>query len=166
MTHGDLVTSCFKNVVATAGRFCGSRPGLDIGDAVSAGTMALVDGARRYRPLNPDAGAAGLWHFIKARVKGSMADAERTRWATNRVDGRGPRFRPIGRRQFATSSEPPDPFIVESLGILTPKERELIRMIYWEGESAAAAGVRLGYSVYRGPQIHREALAKLREWLA
>lgn len=169
MRYGDLVTSCFPNVVAAAGRFCARHPRVNNSDAVSAGTEALIDGAMRYRPDRPVVGPAGLWHFVKLRVVGSMLDMERKDRGLDRNNGK-PRLLSLDSTKrndaFTTLDHHPDPFIVQSLGILTPKERELIRLVYWEGETASDAAVRMGLSLSRGPQIHREALRKLREWLA
>ena len=163
MKHGDLVMECYPNVLTGAKLFCRRWPGVNYSDAVSAGTEALIEAADRFAPVN-NVTAGNLWHFVKMRIAGSLTDMVRQDRATHR--GTGKRRLVALRRDFPRPDACHDPFVVQALGVLTPREREAIHRLFWEGMNYAEAAAAMDVNPSRVYQLKKTALARMRNYLA
>jgi RNA polymerase sigma factor (sigma-70 family) len=91
----------------------------------------------------------------------------------NAIDARGVAFAgELPEQQDLLSSrmiETPQPertiFLLELLSLLSPKEKQIIHLYYWEDQSHDRIAQTLGLAVSNITKIRQRAIKKLREWL-
>ena len=171
-----LVRSLARRMAPTA------RPYLELGDLVSIGTEALLKASRRYDASRKVAFGTFAYQRIRgAMVEGLGAAGPHSRGRRRRRAGRPePRALPVfceydDRRQVTAGRGELAAMVVEridchrlsdrlesALGELDPREREIIRRHYIDGEPVIDIARDLGISRSWASRTHARALANLR----
>jgi RNA polymerase sigma factor (sigma-70 family) len=141
-------------------------PCFDLEDLIQEGYLGLIDAADKYDPaLNVPFPAYAFY-----RVRGAICSSvRRSQWANATMasifsDGGELAFEPSGapdhdadlsREQRARELRAA---LVEHL---TPRERFVVELYFFEGETLLEAGKRIGVNNSRASQINHKALQKL-----
>jgi RNA polymerase sigma factor (sigma-70 family) len=155
----------------------GELPTFDYGDAVATGLLALVRSERRV-----SVGKRGFVSYASQRVRGAILDAIRELCKGPPVtvslggsevrdsDGRGAPFDvPDGscysspewvadRRESARE-------LREAMGLLRPREQQVLILRYWREETTRNVASRLHISPARVSQLEKRARQRLRDLL-
>jgi RNA polymerase sigma factor (sigma-70 family) len=155
----------------------GELPTFDYGDAVATGLLALVRSERRV-----SVGERGFVSYASQRVRGAILDAIRELCKGPPVtvslggsevrdsDGRGaPFYVPDGscysspewvadRRESARE-------LREAMGLLRPREQQVLILRYWREETTRNVASRLHISPARVSQLEKRARQRLRDLL-
>jgi RNA polymerase sigma factor FliA len=177
--HIPLVRSLARRMAPTA------RPFLEMGDLVSIGTEALLQASRRFDRSRKVAFGSFAYRRVRgAMIEGLGAAGPHSRGRRRRRLGR-PEPRPLpvlceyddrrhaaaGRRELtATLAERIDGCrlaerLAAALDQLDPRERELVRRHYFDGEPMQDIALDLGISRSWASRTHARALARLRDAL-
>ena len=146
---------------------------IDPEEAIAAANLALVEAAGRYTPGGP----AAFTTFAHRRIVGAvldraheLSDAYRERAGAERSYPPAP----LRLDDVAPLLRAPDPHgaaearleVGRLLAVLTPREREVLRLAYVEDLPLVEVGRRLGVTESRACQISRGAVKKMRAALA
>jgi len=149
---------------------------IDPEEAIAAANLALVEAAGRYTPGGP----AAFTTFAHRRIVGAvldraheLSDAYRERAGS----GGGERLyppAPVALEALANRLRAPDPHgaadarleVERLLAVLTPREREVLRLAYVEDLPLVEVGRRLGVTESRACQISHGAVRKMRAFAA
>jgi len=155
----------------------GELPAFDYGDAVATGLLALVKSGRR---IGVD--QRGFASYASQRVRGAILDAIRelrcgpllTVSLTSSEDrdgnGRGsPLDIPDGSRysspEWVADRRESIRELREAIGLLCPREQEILVLRYWREETTRSVAQRLGISPARVSQLEKRARQRLRALL-
>lgn len=135
-------------------------------DLVQEGYLAALCAAPRF----DNSRGARLSTFLSQRIGGGMMDAlrradlvPRTAQEQYRALGVPPAVRmPAGTGGVTPADADRLLLVAELLERLPPRERGIVKAIYWGGRSARELAVALGVSAGRISQLHHRALARLR----
>jgi RNA polymerase sigma factor (sigma-70 family) len=159
--HAGLVRSVARAFVSRL------PPCFDLDDLVQEGFIGLIDAADKYDPgLNVPFAAYAFY-----RVRGAICSSvRRSQWANSTMASI---FSDGGELMFEPTSSAPDhdgDLNRETRGRqlraalaehLTPRERFVVELYFFEGETLLEAGKRLGVNNSRASQINHKALQKL-----
>lgn len=142
-------------------------PCFDRDDMLGVGYLALVEAAPGYDPTR---GASPFTYFY-GKVRWALLAAYRAQFPLShgRYDpAEKIRTTPIDMFEddprFAEGAR--DEYLGDLLALLTPREREIVRAVYWEGQTGTDVARRLAVEQTGVNRSLRAALAKLRGALA
>ena len=161
MPTEDRVRATFPVIEEQVKRFSYSSCGnLLLDDLRSAGQVALWRACQNFTKGNLDA-------EVRQRVRWAMTDEWR-RQTLSRLKGQKPTYIELDHNFLSESGV--DPFLREELeskvNHLKPKQRTLVRELYFIEKSAAELASAWGVTKNRIFQIHREAMTKLSHLVA
>lgn len=155
----------------------GELPAFDYGDAVATGLLALVKSEKRV-----SVDERGFVSYASLRVRGAILDAidELRRGppltvslsSTEGRDGnaRGSFDVPDGccysSPEWVTDKRESIRELREAIGLLRPREQQVIILRYWQEETTRDVAIRLHISPARVSQLEKRARQRLRALLA
>jgi RNA polymerase sigma factor (sigma-70 family) len=156
----------------------GELPAFDYGDAVATGLLALVKSERR---VSPD--ERGFVSYASQRVRGAILDAIRDLRGGPPLtvplgssedrdgDGRGSSFDVPDGSSYSSPEWVADKHesmreLREAIGLLCPREQQVLILRYWREETTRDVASRLHISPARVSQLERRARQRLRALLA
>jgi RNA polymerase sigma factor (sigma-70 family) len=155
----------------------GELPAFDYGDAVATGLLALVKSGKRVR-----ADERGFVSYASQRVRGAILDAirELQRGGVSTVslssgegrDGNG-HGSPLDIADDSRYSSPEWMAdrcesmreLREAMGLLCPREQQVLILRYWQEESTRSVAKKLDISPARVSQLEKRARQRLRALL-
>jgi len=154
----------------------GELPAFDYGDAVATGFLALVKSEKRV-----SADERGFVSYASLRVRGAILDAigearsgppstvSLSSTAGGQADARGPFDVPDRSRssspEWVADERESMRELREAIGLLRPREKQVIILRYWQEESTRAVASRLHISPARVSQLEKRARERLRALL-
>ena len=155
----------------------GELPAFDYGDAVATGLLALVKSERRVSPEE-----RGFVSYASLRVRGAILDAinelrngpsltvSLSSSEDRRGDAHGPLDVPDGSRysspEWVADRREEIRELREAIGLLCPREQQVIILRYWQEETTRDVASRLHISPARVSQLEKRARQRLRALLA
>jgi RNA polymerase sigma factor (sigma-70 family) len=156
----------------------GELPAFDYGDAVATGLLALIKSERR---VSPD--ERGFISYASQRVRGAILDAIRDLRGGPLLtislgssedrdgDGRGSPFDVPDGSSYSSPEWVADRHesmreLREAMGLLRPREQQVLILRYWREETTRDVANRLHISPARVSQLEKRARQRLRALLA
>ena len=156
----------------------GELPAFDYGDAVATGLLALVRSERRVSVEE-----RGFVSYASQRVRGAILDAIRDLRGGPPLtvslgssegrdrDGRGSPFDVPDGSGYASPEWVTDKHesmreLREAIGLLRPREQQILILRYWRDETTRDVASRLHISPARVSQLEKRARQRLRALLA
>jgi len=152
----------------------GELPAFDYGDAVATGLLALVKSEKRVSPEG-----RGFVSYASLRVRGAILDAIHelrggpsltVSLGSSEGDTHGPFDVPDGScyssPEWVADRRESIRELREAIGLLCPREQQVIILRYWQEETTRDVASRLHISPARVSQLEKRARQRLRALLA
>lgn len=173
LTRDELILHQLHQVRRIAGVISRRCPvGLDVEDLVGAGHVGLLQAVDRFKPEK----GVRFNTFVEHRIRGEMLDLIRSRCGRKGKQSRlavpkdelfFARLRcPANTPEELSSARSTGARLEWAIGCLPRKQREIVRLMFFEDLMGPAIALRLGIHESRVSQLKKYALAHLRDLLA